>query len=87
MSKRIIDCYGHDYRSAECGRPERPIDVDTAANGDIYIRYSAAEICAITRLSIQGTVMSARYTYGAWADRATLEYANDLNVCMEIEVD
>ena len=87
MSKRIIDCYGHDYRSAKCGQMERPVDIDTAGSGDIYIRYFATDKCAITKISTRGTIVSARYTFGVWADREKLEYNTDLNVHLEIEVD
>lgn len=82
----LYDCYGFPRTSSEFQRGERrPADIAEADNYT-YIRFTLDTTCAIQRIdkSVSG-VTSIRWAYGAWADRATLDYSADLNTAINVE--
>jgi len=73
------DCYGYDANPEMTFRKDKkPYQIDSS-NGTTYLRFDAADICAIHKITVQGTVTTITWAYGAWADRATLTYDKTLN--------
>ena len=71
--------------------PQKPYEIDSPASGDgvTYIRYENKDTCAIHRVTVATSngrkTTKIEIAYGAWADRATLEYEPAANYPKEVE--
>ena len=78
MAKLVqIDAWGRpQYNSNFRNAANHPgaYKVDTATEGVCYICFSADAESAIQRIATADNVTTIEVGFGAWADRATLEY-------------
>lgn len=51
-----------------------PYQVDTRADGTIFIRFYATTPCAVHRITTNGTVKTVEIAFGDWEQRETLTY-------------
>lgn len=59
----------------------QPLYIDTTNNSNIYLGYGQIgtnldkpSTLLICKININGSIITKYYAYGAWDDRATLEY-------------
>ena len=80
-----IDCYGNKSNSCDyMHREKKPYEVDEATTAGVtYIRFSPAEMGVIHRITEADGVTTIAWNYGAWANRATLEYPNSLSAAID----
>ena len=79
-----IDCYGwqstsHDYFA----RKKSAVDVAESGNYT-YVRFSLDETGPVHRIEESGGEVHVRWAYGAWTDRASLDFSHELNQPMDI---
>ena len=78
-----IDCYGNRSDTCDYMHKERvAYQIDKSTENVKYVRFSTAETCPIHKISKSGNITTIAWTYGAWADRATLTYDKDLNTAI-----
>lgn len=84
--KVAIDQYGRPAWLAEYNNESEapaPYQVDES-DSVTYIRYSADAECAVRRITVSGTVTTIEWAFGAWEERATLQY-QQINELMAID--
>lgn len=83
--KKTIDCYGFPNTDSRF-RNTKAHFYESAAVGNVtYVRFSAADTCAIHRITTTDTTAKIEWTYGAWADREALSYPYTLNDIVTID--
>ena len=78
----MIDCYGHPATSERFQREnfrKRPYLIDKRSDSVTYVCFDATAKCAIHRISVYDTETEIRWAFGAWANRASLNYSATLN--------
>ena len=77
----LTDCYNfkHNQTAFYMAKKGNPTEVDASTDGVTYVRYGTGANCAIHKITESDGVTTIRWTYGAWADRATLEYTHGLD--------
>ena len=80
------DCYGHRVPVGLYERiPLKPCEV-VEADGYTYMRFTTDAVGPIHRIdTTESGTTKIMWAYGAWADRATLEYTHTLNEPIEIQ--
>lgn len=88
MAKVFYDRWGNRKRKAQyLFTPQYDLEayiVDEATEGTTYICYSNAPKRAIRRITAADGVTTVEWSFGAWDDRASLEY---VPICNAIEVE
>ena len=74
-----IDCYGFPNTDSRFKKEKARFYESVTAGSITYVRFSAADICAIHRITTTDTTAKIEWTYGAWADRGALSYPYTLN--------
>lgn len=84
----LKDCYGYRHPVGLYERtPLKPCEI-AEAGGYTYLRFTTAPVGPIHRIdATQEGVTKIMWAYGAWEDRAALEYAHTLNDTIEIPED
>lgn len=78
----MIDCYGHPASSERFQRGDfrkKPYLVDKASESVTYVCFDGTAKRAIHRISVFGTVTEIKWAFGAWTNRASLNYSATLN--------
>lgn len=80
------DCYGHAIIDPFYRQPRlTPCEV-VEADGYTYMRFTTDDVGPIHRIdAAESGVTKIMWAYGAWDDRATLEYTHTLNEPIEIQ--
>lgn len=92
MRNVIIDCFGNRndlnperFNTAQGKKLAHLIDAQQHVT---YIAFDRAEVAAqpIHKIAVDGTVTTIFWGYGAWANRATIEYDLTKNETRTVEV-
>ena len=58
-----------------------PVYIDTTDDSNVYLGYckltkelNKSEILLISKININGNIITKTFAYGKWEDRTTLEY-------------
>ncbi len=82
----LIDCYGNPSTSEFYQRRRSHFAESVQSGAFTYIRYGTEETGPVHRLDeTDAANPKLRWAFGAWADRESLNYVNDLNTPLNVE--
>lgn len=94
MKNVTIDCFGnrndlHPDRFANLRGEKYPHLIDEAGNGVTYIAFDRESVAAqpIHKVIESGSITTIWWGYGAWSNRASLEYTLTKNETKTVQVD
>ena len=86
----MIDCYGHPANSERYQRKNfapKPFLVEKSGNSVTYVCFYDKPIRAIHKITVEGTLTTIAWAWGAWEDRESLEYVTPLDTPITVTLD